>query len=204
MIRRFRLILAMAVGLLFLLLPTIPAHAGGGCHNTAVRDVVGTRVDLRDMCFVQTILRVKAGQAVTWKNSDGTEHTVTGVAASWGSYDPLLPGKSVTHRFGNDGIYPYFCLLHPGMVGVVVVGDGGKASSAETSGAGVSTVTGPGSDTQAAPAAAKVRTNPVSSSSPGPWRTVALVTLGLLVATGAAFAAQRMGLRRSHARARVS
>lgn len=201
--RRLGLFLALAAGLSFLLLPAVPAHAGAGCHNAVIKDVAGTRVDLRDNCFVQTILRVKPGQAVTWMNVDGTEHAVTGVGGTWGDYDTFRPGKSVTYRFHNAGVYPYFCYVHPGMVGAVVVGDGGKAATTESSGTGVIPVTSPLSDANAAPAAAEPASSPVSASSPGPWRTVALVTLGLLVAAGSGIAAQRLGLRRSRAGARA-
>ena len=30
----------------------------------------------------------------------------------------------MSYRFDQDGVYPYSCLLHPGMVGAIVVGDG--------------------------------------------------------------------------------
>jgi plastocyanin len=194
-----RLLLAMSVGLLFVLVPAVPARAGGGCHGGPIKDVRGTTVDLEDMCFVQTILRVRPGQSVTWKNGDSMDHLVTGAAGSWGSLEDLRPGQTVTYRFDRPGVYPYACMIHAGMVGAVVVGDGGKATTTESTATGVTPVISPVPDAQAAPAPAQVQTNPVSSSSPGPWRTVALVTLGMLVAVGAALAAQRMGFRRSRA-----
>jgi plastocyanin len=201
--RRLGLFLALAAGLSFVLLPAVPAHAGAGCHNAEIKDVAGTRVDLRDNCFVQTILRVKPGQSVTWTNRDGTEHAVTGVAGKWGDYDTFLPGKSVTYRFSRPGIYPYFCYVHPGMVGAVVVGDGGKATTTESSDAGVVPVVSQPPHAKSAPAIVEPASDPVSASSPSPWRLIALVTLGLLVAAGAGLAAQRLGLRRSQARARA-
>ena len=199
-----RLFLAMSVGLLFVLVPAVPARAGGGCHGGPVKDVTGTSVDstvdLEGMCFVQTIIRVKPGQSVTWKNGDPMDHMVTGAGVTWGSLEDLRPGQTVTYRFERPGVYPYACMIHAGMVGAVVVGDGGKATTTESTGGGVTPVISPAPITQAAPAA-KVRTSPVAASSPGPWRTVALVTLGMLVAAGAALAVQRMGFRRSRARA---
>jgi plastocyanin len=202
--RRLGLFLALAAGLSFLLLPAVPAHAGGGCHNAVIKDVAGTRVDLRDNCFVQTILRVKPGQAVTWMNVDGTEHAVTGVGGTWGDYDTFRPGKSVTYRFRNAGVYPYFCYVHPGMVGAVVVGDGGNATTTESSGAGVIPVVSQPSPARSAPAVVEPPSDPVSASSPSPWRLIALVTLGLLVAAGSGLAAQRLGLRRPQSRAHAS
>ena len=200
--RTVRLPLVVTVGLLIALIPAGPARAGGGCHASTVPDVAGTKVVLKENCFVQTILRVRPGQAVVWANADQVEHTVTGAAASWGSYDAVLPGQSVTYRFDRAGVYPYFCLLHPGMIGAVVVGNGGKAAATE-SGSSVVPLSSPVPESKAAPAAAEAPEAPVSASSPGPWRTVALVAMGLLVAAGVGLGAQRLGLRRSQARAQA-
>jgi plastocyanin len=196
-----RLFLSLAVVLLFVLLPAVPAHAGGGCHDQATRDVIGTRVDLKGMCFVQTTLRVKPGQAVTWKNFDSMDHMVTGAGVSWGSLENLHPGQSATYRFAASGTYPYACMIHAGMVGAVVVGNGGRASGTESSGTGVLPVISSSSPAGATSEVGSAPSNPVSASSPGPWRMVALVTLGLLVAAAAGVGAQQLGLRRSRARA---
>jgi plastocyanin len=205
-VRRLRVFLPLTVGFLFAIAPAAPAHAGGGgCHNPELADVAGTRVDLRDNCFVQTVLRVKPGQAVTWTNHDSTEHSVTGAGGTWGDYSTFLRGGSVTYRFGRPGVYPYFCYVHAGMVGAVVVGNGGKASSTQSSDAGVAAVYSPMPASSAASAVApETETKRVSASSPDPWRTIALVTLGLLVAAAAGIAAQRIGLWRSHAETGVS
>jgi plastocyanin len=201
--RRVGLFLVLAAGLSFVL-PAVPAHAGAGCHNPDLKDVAGTRVDLRDNCFVQTILRVTPGKSVTWTNRDGTEHAVTGMAGTWGDYDTFLPGKSVSYRFTRPGIYPYFCYVHPGMVGAVVVGDGGKATKTEPSDAGLVPVVSQPPPAKSAPAVVEPASVPVSASSPSPWRLIALVTVGLLVAAGAVLAPQRLGLRRSQSRAHAS
>jgi plastocyanin len=100
------------------------AVAGGGCHTppTASR---GDAVDIADLCFVSTVLYVEPGTEVTWTNRDSIEHDVVGVGDTWG--DPgtsLLSGDEVSYRFDQDGVYPYACWLHPGMVGAIVVGDG--------------------------------------------------------------------------------
>jgi plastocyanin len=38
----------------------------------------------------------------------------------------IAPGQSFTARFPNPGVYPYVCLIHPGMSGVVVVMPAGQ------------------------------------------------------------------------------
>jgi plastocyanin len=198
-----RLFLAMSVGLLFVLLPAAPARAGGGCHGGPVKDVVGTTVDLEGMCFVQTILRVKPGQSVTWKNGDQMNHMVTGAGVTWGSLEDLRPRETVTYRFEGPGVYPYACMIHAGMVGAVVVGNGGAPTTTESSGAVIPVIL-PSSAAGASAVAGRAPANAAPVSSPGPWRTVALVTLGLLVAVAARIGVQRLGYRRSHPRAGVS
>jgi plastocyanin len=102
--------------------PATPALAGGGggCYGER-REVSGTTVDIAEFCFTQTVVHVSPGQSVTWTNRDTVEHTVTGVAREWGDYEPMRAGATVSNRFDKAGVYPYFCVFHPGMVGAVVV-----------------------------------------------------------------------------------
>jgi plastocyanin len=100
------------------------AWAGGGCHIPPTTGR-GNSVDIADLCFDATVLYVEPGTDVTWTNHDAMTHVVVGVGDSWG--DPgisLMQGDTVRYRFDQDGVYPYSCLIHPGMVGAIVVGDG--------------------------------------------------------------------------------
>jgi len=100
------------------------AAAGGGCHSTPTSSR-GDAIDIADLCFDATVLYVDPGTEVTWTNRDSMTHDVVGVGDTWG--DPglsLLTGDDVSYRFDADGVYPYACWLHPGMVGAIVVGDG--------------------------------------------------------------------------------
>jgi plastocyanin len=116
-----------------LLIRTPGADAGGGCH-APLTDTAATTVDMRGACFVDTIVRVAAGATVTWTNSDPVDHTVTGAGLrsgtnGWGSFETVPEGGTFTHRFDDDGLYLYYCVLHPSMIGAVVVGDGGAAAA---------------------------------------------------------------------------
>lgn len=115
--------LVAAVGLVSLLLTGV-ARAGGGCHSQDLTDRKGNTVTLVDSCFTPTILRVGPGDTVTWTSDDPEDHTVTGANGSFGGGTSLRRGDSVAYRFDAEGVYPYFCYFHPGMVGAVVVGDG--------------------------------------------------------------------------------
>ena len=100
------------------------AWAGGGCHIPPTTGR-GDSVDITDLCFDATVLHVEPGTEVTWTNRDAMTHVVVGRRRLVGrSGISLLQGDTVRYRFDEDGVYPYSCLIHPGMVGAIVVGDG--------------------------------------------------------------------------------
>jgi plastocyanin len=125
-----------------------PASAGGGCH-TGPTQGTGTTVGLKDACFTPSLLRVAEGSTVTFTNLDPFVHNVSG--SLWGHYDDLRPNTTFSATFDRAGIYPYACTIHPGMTGVIVVGDGvGPGNGA------VVTSVSPGSSGPTTPDAAPV------------------------------------------------
>lgn len=78
------------------------------------------QVRIRSMQFQPATLSVKAGDTVTWTNSDGVEHTATARDNSWGT-ESLRNGKSGSITFSTPGEYSYFCKWHPAMRGKIVV-----------------------------------------------------------------------------------
>lgn len=72
----------------------------------------------KDNGFVPPTLTIKKGTTVTWTNSDGTEHNVTG--SNWSS-DMLKYNQSYSHTFGVAGSYDYKDSNFPVMQGTVNV-----------------------------------------------------------------------------------
>jgi len=80
-----------------------------------------------DACYIPSSVNVGVGETVTWSNDDTAAHTVTsGNAADGvdGIFDSSLfaAGTTFSHTFEDEGTFDYFCLVHPWMVGNVVVG----------------------------------------------------------------------------------
>lgn len=77
--------------------------------------------------FVPSQITVTKGTTVTWVNDDSTMHTVTSGDASVGTGDGLFDSsvinvsKQFSHTFDAEGTFPYFCTLHPYMIGSVKV-----------------------------------------------------------------------------------
>ena len=120
------LALSVITGALLLIAAT-PAFAGGGGCFQPDTQAAGTTVTLAQRCFGPTVLYVRPGGTVTWRNDDGMRHVVAGSLKTWGSPATLEAGQSITHRFATAGIFPYSCPLHYGMNAVVIVGDGNSA-----------------------------------------------------------------------------
>ncbi|HUQ39534.1 MAG TPA: hypothetical protein VM030_05225 [Acidimicrobiales bacterium] len=114
---------ALVVLLMTVLMTPAPASAGGGCHHgnqagqTEGNDPV---VELSMNCFNPTVVHSPRGATVFFANRDRIPHLIEGV--TWG-HGELAAGERWSHEFDAAGTYPYSCRLHPGMNGVVVVGD---------------------------------------------------------------------------------
>lgn len=123
----------LATTAVFAFLPGLPAQAGGFCQEGKVTEGSGTTVTMGKNCFTPTVLRTDIGSEVTWVNKDPESHTVTGAGGGWGSgHKEAAPATTMTFRFKEPGVYSYTCLLHPGMTGTVVVGNGsGKGAAVE-------------------------------------------------------------------------
>jgi plastocyanin len=96
--------------------------------------IVPNASTLADKAFAPNPLNAKVGDTVTWTNKDTVFHTVTSGtgpsdATHGKEFDSGLSGltalttqgKTFSHKFMTAGEFPYFCQLHPTMVGKVVV-----------------------------------------------------------------------------------
>lgn len=81
-------------------------------------------VEMIETAFEPTEITVGPGTTVTWINRDSFDHTVTsGVRGEpTDLFDETVPaGESFSYTFEEPGTYEYFCSLHPGMDGTVIV-----------------------------------------------------------------------------------
>lgn len=116
---RIRQIALMAVALL-----AVTALAG---TPGTVDAQAGAAVAIQDFAFIPTPLSIPAGTTVTWTQRDTAPHTVTsgapGAADAGDIFDSLRlsQGETFSFTFDDPGTYPYFCIIHPRMLGVVEV-----------------------------------------------------------------------------------
>ena len=90
-----------------------PGSAVPGCEET-------------NECYIPADVTISVGETVTWSNDDTAAHTVTSGTAEGGpdgNFDSSLfmSGNTFTVTFEEEGVFPYFCMVHPWMVGTVTV-----------------------------------------------------------------------------------
>ena len=111
-------------------------------HATATVSVPeGTAVpgcEETDECYIPATVTIDVGGEITWTNDDTAAHTVTSGTAEDGPdgfFDSSLFMAGTTYEFKFDGFdpgeYPYFCMVHPWMVGTVVVQEAGAEEEEE-------------------------------------------------------------------------
>src|SRR5688500_9828784 len=98
--------------------------ASGGNASTSVSIVPGSSTLTTD-AFSPNPIQVSVGTTVTWTNNDAQPHTVNSGenATPSGLFDsPIMPpAGTFEYTFTEAGEFPYFCILHPNMVGTVSV-----------------------------------------------------------------------------------
>lgn len=90
-------------------------------------EIVSGAASKADNAFSPSLLTVKVGTEVTWRNADAAAHTVTQGNSTNGPTDGgfdsklMAPKKEFKFKFGKAGTFNYYCQLHPTMVGSVTV-----------------------------------------------------------------------------------
>lgn len=82
--------------------------------------------DETNECYIPYHVTVSAGEEITWSNDDSAAHTVTSGTPSDGPdglFDSSLfmAGGTFSVTLDEAGEYPYFCMVHPWMIGIVTV-----------------------------------------------------------------------------------
>ena len=96
-------------------------------ENLVLMPVKSARPDCgpNDECYIPSKITIKPGETVYWKNQDAAFHSVT--SGFYGDPDGLFdselldPEDIFSYKFTEEGIYDYYCTLHPWMKGIILV-----------------------------------------------------------------------------------
>ena len=80
-----------------------------------------------DSCYLPYSLQIKVGDTISWSNDDTAAHTVTSGTPDGidGIFDSnlFMAGSTFEFTFDKAGTYPYFCMVHPWMIGEITVNE---------------------------------------------------------------------------------
>ncbi|MGY5143581.1 MAG: cupredoxin domain-containing protein, partial [Candidatus Nitrosopumilus sp. bin_32a] len=81
-----------------------------------------------DSCYIPSLLDIDPNQVILWNNRDSSAHTVTSGSpevGNSGSFDSgiIAAGEKFFYKFEKQGIFDYYCTLHPWMIGTISVGE---------------------------------------------------------------------------------
>jgi plastocyanin len=102
----------LAVAIMLVLHPTQVKGEESKAQNTEIR------VD--NFTFNPDTVTVPLNSAVTWVNKDDIPHVIASTDGMFKS-KALDTDQQYSFTFTKAGTYPYFCAIHPKMVGKIVV-----------------------------------------------------------------------------------
>jgi plastocyanin len=90
-----------------------PGSGAPGCDET-------------NECYIPFNVSISAGEEITWSNDDSAAHTVTSGTPTDGPdgiFDSglFMAGGTFSVTLDESGEYPYFCMVHPWMLGNISV-----------------------------------------------------------------------------------
>jgi plastocyanin len=98
---------------------TTPTPTPGGTSPFMAAIPMGASF-LTTTAFVPNPITITVGTTVKWTNNDNVSHDVTSQNNLFFSGN-LDPGATYTHTFQSAGSFPYYCTIHPLMVGTITV-----------------------------------------------------------------------------------
>ncbi len=93
---------------------SIPAGSGApGCEETSE-------------CYIPSTLTVSLGTTIIWENNDNAAQLATSGTPDGGPngiFDSgmIMGGATFEYEFSDKGEFPYYCIVHPWMIGTVTV-----------------------------------------------------------------------------------
>jgi plastocyanin len=115
------------------------ASVSGATINVSITPGAATKTN---NAYAPNPVQASVGDTVVWTNNDSTLHTAISGTAGGGATglfggtndSPRLiaPARTQDFTFTEAGQFPYFCALHPTMVGTVIVSEGNSGLTIRT------------------------------------------------------------------------
>ncbi len=111
---------------IFSLIAVAPSAFGDHSSVTVTNALGSSTPGCEPDCFIPSTVTIDVGGEVIWENNDNAAHTSTAGSPVDGPSDVfdsslIMAGSSFSHTFDEAGTFDYFCMVHPWMIGTVIV-----------------------------------------------------------------------------------
>ena len=118
------LIAIVAVAMIGVMVPSVFAESTHIVETAMGSGAPGCETS--NACYLPADITISTGDTVQWDNVDTAAHTVTGGSPAdgpSGAFDSslLMIGEDYSFTFNDADNYDYFCMLHPWMIGTIIV-----------------------------------------------------------------------------------
>jgi len=105
--------------------PVVEERRSGPAEITMAIGSGAPGCETTDECYLPFQIEIDSGESVIWNNVDSAAHTVTsGIPGTPdGLFDSgmMMPNQTFEFTFTASGDYDYYCMVHPWMIGKVMV-----------------------------------------------------------------------------------
>jgi plastocyanin len=108
---------------LFIALALLTSIRGTEPETKGTRLAKNTKAEviIDNFSFSPRATTLPVGATVTWINQDNAPHVVVSADNQFKKSPVLNTGQRFSNTFATAGTYSYFCSIHPGMTGKIVV-----------------------------------------------------------------------------------
>lgn len=126
-------LLIFSIAILFVFMLTIPQVYADTYTIKPTSGSGAPGCETRGGCYSPMTLTIESGDSIRFINSDNAAHTITSGTPDGGPdgvFDSgmVMASQMSTHKLTSVGEYPYFCMVHPWMTGLVIVRESGGST----------------------------------------------------------------------------
>ena len=96
-------------------------NRGAAAKKRVFAKLPANSIGIDNFAFEPKALTMKTGTTVTWVNRDDVPHLIISSTGKFPNSKVLDTNQQHSALFGTPGEYPYFCSIHPTMVGKIIV-----------------------------------------------------------------------------------
>ena len=111
----------LAALFLFFSIIFISCEKKSGIANPAGGNLPTNYIFINSNEVTPSSLRIIRGGSITFVNNDDSTHSFSSYDTSFLKTGPIAPHTSFVFRKDTTGVYPYYCVQHPTVTGVIII-----------------------------------------------------------------------------------